>query len=87
MMLITDRFKVSVLFAIDKLLDKSLGVLQLSTHESNLTINGQYCNSWLHSLGPKLIRVGWISHFWLLKDTHLVWFDALSRAVNNQKKF
>ena len=44
-MLITDRFKVSVLFAIDKLLDKSLGVLQLSTHESNLTINGQYCNS------------------------------------------
>ena len=39
-MLNTLRFKSSVLFGTHALLDKSLRVLQLPTHQSNLTANG-----------------------------------------------
>ena len=35
------RFKSSVLFGIHTLLDKSFRVLQLPTHLSNLTANGE----------------------------------------------
>ena len=41
-------------------------------------------NAVLDSLGCKLIRVGWVVHFWLLKNTNFVWFDALTMIVNNQ---
>ena len=34
------RFKSSVLFGTHSLLDKSLRVLQVQTHPSNLTVNG-----------------------------------------------
>ena len=37
----------------------------------------------MYSLSSKLIRVGWISHFWLLNDTHFVWLGALTMLVNN----
>ena len=33
--------------------------------------------------GCKLIKVDWISNFWLLKNTHFVWLEALTRLVNN----
>ena len=39
-MLNTLRFKSSVLFGIDTLLDKSFRVSQLPTHQSNLNENG-----------------------------------------------
>ena len=39
-MLKTLRFKSSILFGRHTLLDKSLRVLQLPTHLSNLTVNG-----------------------------------------------
>ena len=39
-MLNTLRFKSSVLFGTHALLDKSLRVLQLPAHQSNLTANG-----------------------------------------------
>ena len=39
-MLNTLRFKSSVLFGRHALLDKSLRILKLPTHMSNLTING-----------------------------------------------
>ena len=39
-MLNTFSFKSSVLFITHTLLDKSLRVLQLPTHQSNLTANG-----------------------------------------------
>ena len=39
-MLKTLRFKCPVLFGMHTLLDKSLRVLQLPTHSSNLTANG-----------------------------------------------
>ena len=39
-MLNTVRFKSSVLFGTNTLLDKSLRVLQLPTHLCNLTANG-----------------------------------------------
>ena len=39
-MLSTLRFKSSALFGTHTLLDKSLRVLQLPTHQSNLTVNG-----------------------------------------------
>ena len=34
-------------------------------------------------LGCKLIRVGWILRFWILKDTHFVWLDTLTSLANN----
>ena len=37
----------------------------------------------MHSLGCKLVRVGWVMHFWLLKDTQIVWLEALTMLVNN----
>ena len=40
-------------------------------------------NTWLYSLGCKLIRVGWVKRFWLLNETHFVWLDALTMSVNN----
>ena len=40
-MMNTLRFKSSVLFGTHTLLDKSLRVLKLPTHLSNLTANGQ----------------------------------------------
>ena len=43
-MLNTLKFK-SVLFGIHTLLDKSLRVLQLQTHLTNLTVNGWQCNA------------------------------------------
>ena len=55
-MLNTLRFK-SVLFEIHTLLDKSLRVLQLQTHLTNLTVNGWQCNAWQYSLGCNLITV------------------------------
>ena len=39
--------------------------------------------SWIYSLGYKLIRIGCVIHFLLVKDTHLVWLDVLTRSVNN----
>ena len=57
------RFKSSILFGTHALLDEPLRVLQLPAPLSNLTANGWYWNSWLYSLGCKLKRVGWISHF------------------------
>ena len=35
------------------------------------------------SLGCKLIRVGWIVHFWIFNKTHFVWLDPLFRPVND----
>ena len=72
-----------VLFRTHCLLEKSLRVLQRPTHLFNLTSHVLQCNSWLYSLGCKLIRVDWILHFWLLKDTHFVWLVALTMPVNN----
>ena len=37
----------------------------------------------MYSLECKLIRVGWISHLWLLKDTHFLWLERLTMLVNN----
>ena len=37
----------------------------------------------MQSLGCKLIRVGLVKHFLLLKDTHFIWLDALTTLVNN----
>ena len=68
----TLRFKPSVLFGTHTLLDKSLTVLQLPTDQPDLTANGQQSNSRLYSLGCKLIKVGSILHFQLLKETHIV---------------
>ena len=82
-MLITLRSKSSVLFWTHTLLDKSLRVLQLPTNLSNLTANGHYWNTWLYSLGCKLLRVGWILHLWLLNGTTFVWLDALATLINN----
>ena len=31
----------------------------------------------MYSLGCKLIRVGWVIHFWMLNDAHFVWLDPL----------
>ena len=33
--------------------------------------------------GYKLIRVGWIIHFWLLNETHFVWLEVLTMLFNN----
>ena len=33
--------------------------------------------------GCKWIIVGWVVHFWLFKETHFVWLDAVTRPVNN----
>ena len=52
-------FKSFPSFGTHTLLDKSLRVLQLPTHLSKLAAR----KSWLHSLGWKLIRIGWILHF------------------------
>ena len=57
-MLIMLRFRSSALVGTHTLLDKSLRVSQLPTHLSNLTTNKSWWNSWLYSLGCKLIRVG-----------------------------
>ena len=40
-------------------------------------------NSWLYSLGCKLVRVDWILHFELLNEMHFVWLDPLNRPVNH----
>ena len=77
------RFKYSVLFGTRSLLNKSLRVLKLPTHLSNLTANGYYWNSWVFSWGCKLIRAGWVIHFWLLDDSHFVWLDVISMPINN----
>ena len=57
-------------------------MLQLPKHLSNFSIDNRVneykCNSWFYSLGCKLIRVGWIKHFWLLKNTHFVFLEALA---------
>ena len=29
------------------------------------------------------MRVGWILHFWLIKDMHFVWLEALTILVND----
>ena len=76
------RFKPSVLLGTSTLLDKLLRVLQLPIHLSDLTTNEEKLNSWLYSLECKLKRVGWIIHFWLLKDMHFAWLDSLTRSVN-----
>ena len=62
-MLKTLRFNPSVLFGTHALKDKLLMVLQLPAYLSNVTANGWLWNSWLYSLGCKLIRVGWIMYF------------------------
>ena len=82
-MLNTLRFKSSVLFGTHNLSDKSLRVLQLPTHLSNLTANGYSWNSLLYSLRYKLIRVGWILHFRLFYNTRFVWLSALTMIHNN----
>ena len=37
----------------------------------------------MYSLGCKLIRVGWVADFWLPKDAHFAWLEALTILVNN----
>ena len=37
----------------------------------------------MYSLGCKLIKVGWVPHFSLLKDTHFVWLEAVTMLVKN----
>ena len=37
----------------------------------------------MYSLGCKLIKVGWVVHFWLLKDTYFVWLKTLTTLANN----
>ena len=37
----------------------------------------------MHSIYYKLTIVGWVNHFWLVKDTHFVWLDPFTRPVNN----
>ena len=39
----------------------------------------------MHSLGCKLIIVGWIVYFWLLSNTCFVWLESLTTlaVVNN----
>ena len=37
----------------------------------------------MYSLGCKLIRVGSVVHFWLFKDAHFVWLEALTTLANN----
>ena len=76
----TLRFKSYVSFGTHTLLGKSLRVIELPTHVSNLAANGLYWSSWLY-LGWKLIRVSWIKHFWLLNDMHFVWLDLLTRST------
>ena len=77
------RFKSSGLFGAHTLLDKSLRLLQLLTCRSKLSANELWHDPWVCSLGCKLIRVGWILHFRLLKASHFVWLEALSMLVNN----
>ena len=31
----------------------------------------------------EIIRVGWVTPFWLLMDTNFVWLEALTMLVNN----
>ena len=62
--------KSSVLFGMHALLDKSLRTLQLPSHLSS-------------TFYSKSIRIEWISHFWILKDTHFVWLEALAMLANN----
>ena len=50
---------------------------------SNLTANQWKWNFCLYSLECKLIKVGWIIHFWLLNKTHFVWSDTLTISFNN----
>ena len=37
----------------------------------------------MYLLGYKLIRVGRILYFWLLKDAHFVGIEALTMLANN----
>ena len=37
----------------------------------------------MYSLGCKLIKVGWVPHFSLLKDTHFVSLEAVTMLVKN----
>ena len=41
----------------------------------------------MYSLGCKLITVGWISYVSLLKETHLVWVEALTTTSANNPVF
>ena len=45
--------------------------------DSNITL------PWLYSLGCNLITVGWVVYFWLVKDIHFEWLDALARPGSN----
>ena len=61
----------------------SIRALQLPKHLYLLSATEWQCKSWLHTWGCKLIRLGWISHCWLSKDTNLVWIEQLTNLVNN----
>ena len=40
----------------------------------------------MYSLGYKLIRAGWIIHFWLFNDTHFVWLDPLTKQAKQSDR-
>ena len=41
----------------------------------------------MYSLGSKLIAIDWIFYFSLLKETHLVWVEALTTMLANNPVF
>ena len=49
----------------------------------NNSLNNKKLNSVAYVFRRKLLRVGWISDFWLLNDTHFLWLDPLAGLVNN----
>ena len=55
---------------------KTLRDIYFTIFGSHLSYKGivwaQNINTWLYSLGCKLIRIGWVIHFWLLNDTHFI---------------
>ena len=77
----TLRFESSVLFGMHTSLDKSIRVLQLPTHLYYLAAKW---NSWLYSLGRKLIRVGWMLYFWLLSKTQTLFHIMFFQVVINR---